>query len=207
GTPGAAWALASYGQQEEGGRAPWVIDGHPANPSQATGRNGVAPGSSLPAPFLSPPSPFRLPPSANPLRRYPALPLEALRLPEPIVALLHSLGVWQIEQLEALPRCELSSCFGPELLDCLDRVTGRLSEPLPAWDPPPQFAVSWSAEFPTARRETVEAALEHLVRRLAAMLTQAGRGAMRLECLLKCTAGEALQVAVGLFHPTAWAKH
>jgi protein ImuB len=129
------------------------------------------------------------------------------------VALLHSLGVWRIEQLEALPRRELSSRFGPELLDCLDRVTGRLSEPLPAWDPPPQFAVSWSAEFPTARRETLEAALEHLVRRLAAMLIQAGRGVMRLECLLKCVAGRGtceagqLQVAVGLFRPSAWANH
>ena len=108
---------------------------------------------------------------------FSSLPLEALRLPEPIVALLHSLGVWQIAELEALPRRELSSRFGPELLDCLDRVTGRLSEPLPAWDPPPQFEVCWSAEFPTTRRETIEAALEHLVRRLAAMLTRAGRGA------------------------------
>jgi protein ImuB len=123
------------------------------------------------------------------------------------VALLHSLGVWRIEQLEALPRRELSSRFGPELLDCLDRVTGRLPEPLPTWEPSPQFEVRWSAEFPTTRRETLEAALEHLVRRLAAMLTQAGRGAMRLECLLKCTAGEPLSVVVGLFRPSAWANH
>ncbi len=152
------------------------------------------------------------------------LPLEALRLPEPIVALLHSLGVWRIEELEALPRRELSSRFGPELLDCLDRVTGRLPEPLPAWDPPPQFEVHWSAaetneDWPTARREVIESALEHLVRRLAAMLTRAGCGAMRLECLLQCTAGRGgvpakrvgeagrLQVAVGLFRPSAWANH
>ena len=136
-----------------------------------------------------------------------SLPLEALRLPAPIVALLHGLGVWQVGELEALPRRELSSRFGPELLDCLDRVTGRLSEPLPAWEPPPQFEVSWSAEFATARRETIESALEHLVRRLAAMLTRAGRGAMRLECVLKCTEGEPQQVAVGLFRPAAWANH
>jgi protein ImuB len=82
-----------------------------------------------------------------------------------------------------------------------------LSEPLPAWEGPPQFEAGWSAEFPTARRETIRAALEHLVRRLAVMLSRAGRGAMRLECLLKCTAGEPLQVAVGLFRPTAWANH
>ena len=187
-TPGAAWALAWYGgkgeEEGEGGKGKGRVD----VPSMC---------------FLLPSLPSAsLPPSA-----FSPLPLEALRLPEPIVALLHSLGVWQIAQLDALPRHELSSRFGPELLDCLDRVTGRLSEPLPAWEPPPQFEVCWSAEFPTARRETIEAALEHLVRRLAAMLTQAGRGAMRLECLLKCTAGEPLQVAVGLFRPSAWAKH
>jgi protein ImuB len=86
-------------------------------------------------------------------------------------------------------------------------VTGRLAEPLPAWEPPAQFAVTWSAEFPATRRETILSALELLVRRLAAMLTQAGRGAMRLECLLQCAAGGPLQVAVGLFRPVAWANH
>ena len=53
----------------------------------------------------------------------------------------------------------------------------------------------------------IEAALEHLVRRLAAMLVRAGRGAMRLECRLTCLGGEPLEVAVGLFRPTAWANH
>jgi len=126
------------------------------------------------------------------------------------------------------------------LLDCLDRATGRLPEPFPAWDLPPQFEVRWSAEFPTTRRETIEAALEHLVRRLAAMLSRAGRGAMRLECRLTCAgkrdgphlcddrrcapvpatgpfrqmgtgyapgAFSGVELAVGLFRPTAWADH
>jgi protein ImuB len=190
-TPSAAWALAGYGGEGKMGR--WG-DGETRRHEDVS----ISPSPHLP---ISP-------------SLISALPLEALRLPEPTVALLHSLGVWQVAQLQALPRRELSSRFGPELLDCLDRVTGRLSEPFPAWNPPRQFVVSWSAEFPTARRETIEAALEHLVRRLAALLTHAGRGAMRLECLLKCAAGPApfdkenwLQVAVGLFRPTAWANH
>ena len=182
-TCGAAWALAGYGG--EGSRG-----------EREKGRKGEENKQSPPLPFS--PSPFL--PLAS-------LPLPALRLPEPIIALLHSLGVWRIEQLQALPRRELSSRFGPELLDCLDRVTGRLPEPLPAWDPPPQFEVRWSAEFPTARRETIAAVLEHLVRRLADMLTRAGRGAMRLECRLTCLGGALLDVAVGLFRPTAWANH
>ena len=187
-TPGAAWALAGYG--EKSGR--WtadgeqrVVDGHPAILPQATGLNGVA--RSLPVTDDRQPTTDNFPSAVH--RPLSTLPLEALRLPGPIVALLHSLGVWRIEQLQALPRRELSSRFGPELLDCLDRVTGRLSEPLPAWDPPPPLEVCWSAEFPTDRREVLCAALEHLARRLAAMLTRAGRGAMRLECLLNCTAG------------------
>ena len=60
---------------------------------------------------------------------------------------------------------------------------------------------------PPPGEKTIELALEHLVRRLAAMLMRAGRGAMRLECFLKCTEGGSLQVAVGLFRPTAWANH
>jgi protein ImuB len=179
-TCGAAWALAAFGRQGAGSVEQGARE---KGDSEAKSLRSL-----LPAPCSS-------------------LPLPALRLPEPIIALLHSLGVWRIEQLQALPRRELSSRFGPELLDCLDRVTGRLPEPLPAWDPPPQFEVRWSAEFPTARRDTIDAALEHLVRRLAAMLTRAHRGAMRLECRLTCLGGESLDVTVGLFRPTAWVDH
>ena len=178
-TPGAAWALAGYG-----GKA-----------SRGAGEKGRKGELALSPTLPFSPSPFLL-----------SLPLPALRLPEPIIALLHSLGVWRIGQLQALPRRELSLRFGPELLDCLDRVTGRLPEPFPAWDPPPRFEVCWSAEFPAERRETIEAALEHLVRRLAAMLVRAGRGAMRLECRLTCLGG-GVEAAVGLFRPTAWASH
>jgi protein ImuB len=195
-TCGAAWALAGYGTRgEERGER-----------GECDTQYSVLSTSSFSSPLSS-------------------LPLPALRLPEPIIALLHNLGVWRVEQLQALPRRELSSRFGPELLDCLDRVTGRLPEPLPAWDPPPQFEVRWSAEFPTARRETIDAALEHLVRCLAAMLTRAGRGAMRLECRLMCIGGKGdishlperpegcfaqmrdVPFSVGLFRPTAWANH
>ena len=198
-TPGAAWALARYGEKRE--------EGEKGRGTREAGRGERENTFVSPSPFL----PLSL----------SSAPLEALRLPEPTVALLHSLGVWRIEQLQALPRRELSSRFGPELLDCLDRVTGKLPEPLPTWEPPRQFEVHWSAEFPTARREMIESALERLARRLAAMLTRAGRGALRLECLLKCAAGEPRQVGhhvghhvpmvvvvvVGLFRPSAWANH
>jgi protein ImuB len=206
-TPGAAWALAGYGQKQGAGSREQGVESRRQGATQRVPGREQGTEKSTEYSVLSTQYPSSCSQLPAPCSLLPALPLEALRLPEPIVTLLHSLGVWQIGQLQALPRRELSSRFGPELLDCLDRVTGRLSEPLPAWDPPVQFAVSWSAEFATTRRETIRAALEHLVRRLAAKLTQAGRGAMRLECLLKCASGEAMQVVVGLFRPTAWANH
>ena len=142
-----------------------------------------------------------LPPSLRPL------PVEALRLSEPTVALLHQLGIRRIEQLEAIPRGELFSRFEPELLEAWDRATGRLAEPLPPYAPPEVFAASWQAEYPTARRETIEAALDHLVHRVADQLGRSGRGAMRLECRLECAGGAPLEVAVGLFQPTGRATH
>ena len=98
--------------------------------------------------------------------------------------LLDELGLTRIGQLEALPREELSSRFGPALLRRLDQAFGRLDEPVPACRFAPQFAARWSAEWPTARRETIDAAVEHLVGRVATMLKHCGQGALRLECRL-----------------------
>jgi protein ImuB len=141
------------------------------------------------------------------------LPIEALRLPEETVGLLHQLGIASIGQAEALPREELSSRFGPVLLERLDQAFGRLDESVPACPVPPTFAAQWSFEHPTTRRETIEAAVEHLVRRVAAMLARCGRGAVRLECRLDLDIHHPpstirhLPLSVGLFQPTAEAEH
>ncbi len=162
------------------------------------------------------------------------LPIEALRLPPETVRLLHELGLVRIGQLEALPREEFLSRFGPLLLQRLDQMFGRLDEPVPACPLPPRFEAAWSAEHPTARRETIAAAVEWLIARVAAMLARCGRGALRLDCRLflednnQCirhtpcaveqieetsqtnaqrhTACAGCSLSVGLFQPTADAK-
>jgi protein ImuB len=129
------------------------------------------------------------------------LPIESLRLPPDTVCLLHELGFTCVGQLEAIPREEFLSRFGPGLLRRRDQAFGRLDEPLPAYPLPPKFEVRWSAEHPTARRETIAAALDRLIARVAALLARCGRGALRLECRL-----DLLPLSVGLFQPTADAK-
>ena len=81
------------------------------------------------------------------------LPIEALRLPAEIVRLLHELGLVRIGQLEALPREEFLSRFGPLLLQRMDQAFARLDEPVPACVLQPKFEAGWSAEHPTVRRD------------------------------------------------------
>jgi protein ImuB len=135
------------------------------------------------------------------------LPIELLRLTEDVAALLRQLGIERIEQLEMLPRNELGTRFGPEVLQRLDQASGRLAEPVVAHRASPAFGVRWALEHPTRRRETVEQILEHLIARVAAMLIERGCGALRLECRLECPPQSAVRLAVGLFEPTAAVKH
>ena len=67
-----------------------------------------------------------LPPGETTAALHP-LPVESLRLPPETVALLHQLGLYQIGQVEALPREELTARFGPRLLERLDQAAGRLA--------------------------------------------------------------------------------
>ena len=140
------------------------------------------------------------------------LPIEALRLPPETVRLLHELGLVRIGQLESLPREEFLSRFGPLLLQRMDQAFGRLDEPVPACPLPPRFEAGWSAEHPTARRETIAAAVEWLIARVAAMLARCGRGALRLDCRVfleinnQQSTINSLSLSVGLFQPTADAK-
>ena len=135
------------------------------------------------------------------------LPIEALRLPPETVDLLHSLGIIRIEQLELLPREELSCRFGPRLVHRLDQAAGSLAEPIPVQLPPPKFAARHELEYPTASRETVELVLEQLAARLAEMLVRSGRGAVQLQCRLDCQSGGPAAISVGLFQPTASPRH
>jgi protein ImuB len=196
-TIGAAWAVAHFPRRKEKGER------RKEDCKLQIEESNCLPPSS----FILYPSSFSLVPAGQTLPALRPLPVEALRLPRAAVALLRELGIRRIEQLEALPRRELLPRFGPGLLEHWDRAVGRLDEPLPLYRPGLRFAAGWSPEVPLARREAIEAGLAKLAGHLSEMLCRAGRGAMQLECRLECTAGDPLQVSVGLFQPTAWAEH
>jgi protein ImuB len=135
------------------------------------------------------------------------LPVEALRLPDDVVELLHQLGIYRIGQLEPLPRADLTSRFGPRLLERWDQATGRRAEPVPAQPLPPELHARRSLEHPTTRRKTIEFLVEQLIAEVARMLVRSGRGAVRLDCRLECPSAERVDLSVGLFQPTASPRH
>jgi len=160
----------------------------------------------LPPAFRFPLSAFVVRPGETSVALRP-LPVEALRLPGDVVELLHQLGIYQIGQLELLPRADFASRFGPRLLERLDQATGRLAEPLPTHQPPPLLEAPCSLEHPTARRAAIELVLEQLIRRVAQMLVRSGRGAVELQCRLECGSAGCVDLSVGFFQATASAGH
>ena len=110
------------------------------------------------------------------------LPVRALRLGEDTALLLRRLGLKTVGDLAAVPRLPLARRFaraepGANPLLRLDQLLGRLAEPLPCPEEPPQFlaraVLSEPVEDPTPL-------LPALAQELCAMLSARGFGARRL---------------------------
>ncbi len=135
------------------------------------------------------------------------LPVAALRLPEETLALLAAVGIRTIEQLASLPRASLTARFGPQLLEQLDRATGEASELLVPHRPAPEFAAEWTFESPTEHVETIEQVLDELMRRVCVSLAARGEGSLGFVCRIDSADRERIGLPVGLFRPSASAKH
>jgi protein ImuB len=131
------------------------------------------------------------------------LPVEALRITDDTAALLRELGIETVGQLLALPREELSSRFGEQLLRRIGQWTGAVAEVLVPHRPPEALAAAWSLEQPTGDRAVLAQVFKQLVARLAAQLRARDLGAIVLLCRLECAAHQAAPLRIGMFTPSA----
>jgi protein ImuB len=132
-----------------------------------------------------------------------SLPIEALRVADDTAALLRQLGIETVGQLTALPRQDLTSRFGEELLRRLDQLTGaarEVTEPHRALAP---LETSHALDEPTADRFVLSQVLRQLVERLARQLAARDQGAVLLMCFLRCTDGRTVPLRIGLLQPSA----
>lgn len=125
------------------------------------------------------------------------LPIAALRLAPEILAGLHRLGLRQIGALLDQPRAPLANRFGQAVVARLDAVLGRVPQPV-RWHVP-TIAYRERTPFvePIGTRDSVEAALAHLLTRLIARLTAAGLGVRRLVLTLERVDGTWQDFALG----------
>jgi protein ImuB len=102
------------------------------------------------------------------------LPVESLRLPGDVVRVLHELNIFRVDQLLALPRQELPSRFGAELLLWIDRALGTIPEmPTPERSTEPLEAC-WEFEPPIADGRALTEVIEHLLERLLSSISDFG---------------------------------
>jgi protein ImuB len=198
-TLGAAWAVAHFedtAAQPRSSPSPLTGEGLPAV-SLSNGGEGEDPIDGC----------ISIIPSGATFSALAPLPVAALRLPEETLALLAAVGIRTIEQLTSLPRASLTARFGPQLLEQLDRATGEASELLVPHQPAPEFAAEWTFESPTEHVETIEQVLEELMRRVCVSLAARGEGALGFVCRIDSADRERIGLPVGLFRPSASAKH
>jgi protein ImuB len=136
-----------------------------------------------------------------------ALPVEALRLPDTSVQLLHRFGLKRIGDLYPLPRAGLARRFrgeeGIELVRRLDQALGVEAEPLEAVRPAPLYRVWRAFAEPILDVEGVGHVLPGLIEALAVQLERDGKGARRLVLTAFRVDGRTTGIEVGLSAPVA----
>jgi protein ImuB len=167
-TAAAAWALARFSPSPLCGRGR-----EPRSGGRERGWRGRTP---------SPRSPSASRPLPQRGEGLEKLPVAALRLEPETVRTLERLGLKTIGALTAMPRLALARRFrGAEnVVDALDRMTGRKDEPLTASraEPPPHAVLR--LEEPATHPEAAGQALERLIPALVEELEQRHLGARRL---------------------------
>ena len=186
-TLGAAWALARFGGQLEGGhhRNGDAIDQEARATRSRAGkrrhweRGGAAPATPLGA--MIPQARIAAPGQTH--SALADLPIAALRLEPAMVAQLSRLGLRRVRDLTGQPRAGLARRFGRGLVARLDQATGSLPEPVNPAPPPDRFSTRLSLPDPIGLEDDVMAALDRMLPVLCDGLRRKGRGArtVRLE--------------------------
>lgn len=141
-----------------------------------------------------------LPPGETAVRTA-MLPVEALRLPADIVAVLRRLGLYRIGDVLKLPRGPLAARFGAILLQRRDRLVGREAEPISPRRPAAQWAARRHFAEPILQREAIDIATRHLLEELCDTLARDGRGARLLELVFYRVDSVAQSIVIGTSRP------
>jgi protein ImuB len=117
--------------------------------------------------------------------RLASVPLACTRWPERTLQTLGTMGVGTVGECLRLPRDGFARRFGANLLATLDRATGRLAEPRPAFAAHEKFALRRDLEPEIDDAARLDVALEPMLGELCRFLRERSRGIQALEVHLR----------------------
>lgn len=129
------------------------------------------------------------------------LPVPALRLTPETAAALVRVGLKRVGDLLALPRAPLTRRFGADLVERLDRITGRAPEPISPRRPVAMLMAERRLAEPVTDMETVEALTGQLAETLRQGLERQAAGAREMELSLFRVDGVVRRIHAGAARP------
>ena len=135
------------------------------------------------------------------------LPLSALRIRDRSIATLHQLGIHSIRQLRLLPRQDLPSRFGDEIVKRIEQALGRRQEVFEPERPPEPIEAEWSDDNAITDPRAVSFVFHQLIERISETLQTRHEGARELVCRLDLESGSPLRFSVGMLRPENECKH
>jgi protein ImuB len=135
------------------------------------------------------------------------LPLSALRICDRSITTLQQLGIHTIRQLRSLPRQDLPSRFGDEIVKRIEQALGRRSEVFEPERPPEPIEAEWSDDDPIKDPQAISFVVQQLVERISETLQTRYEGARELVCRLDSESGSPIRFSVGMLRPENECKH
>jgi protein ImuB len=130
-----------------------------------------------------------------------SLPVEGLGLDAAATQAFRRAGLKTIGQIAARKRSELMARFGSAMVTALDRVLGRVENPISPRLPLPDIMAEHRFADPVVSEELVMATLDALAQSLAPVLAQRGEGARALEAAFFRADGHVRRIAIETARP------
>ena len=136
-----------------------------------------------------------------------ALPVTALRVPEPVLEALHRLGFETIASVIAAPRAPLMRRFGTILLHRLDQALGRVAESINPILPKTTITERLAFIEPLISVEAFQMVIARLIGTITMTLDKSGLGARRLDLIFERIDGVIQAIRIGTSRPSRTAAH
>lgn len=132
------------------------------------------------------------------------LPLRLIPEAQPHLTVLQGMGLWQLQDLQPLPRAGLRRRLGPALLEAIDAALGRVPDPRLPLQAPATFSQSMELPEPSAQIELLLLGIERLWLACQAWLIGLQLGLVRLRLVFHQGRREqdTQAVLLGLSEPT-----